>query len=357
MTGLHDICDASVDVTRRPAGAIPKVGVAVIGLGVGEQHARTYLRTGRCDLRWLYDLNPTRAKDLTVSLGAGQVAGSLAEILADPHVAVVSIASYDADHFQQVLAALQAGKHVFVEKPLCRTREEVQQVYAAWQQSGGPRRALVSNLVLRAAPLYRKLRQVLAEGQLGQIYAVDGEYLYGRLPKITEGWRSREAGYSVMAGGGVHLIDLILWLTGARPVRLQAVGNRICTQGTAFHYHDFVTATATLSTGAIARFTANFGCVHRHQHVLRIYGTAGTFLYDDAGARLHNRRNPAIPPTYWPEAPLPAAKGDLIPDVIEGIEQGRDWTADVQTCLDVITVCAACDEALLNQTQVVPVYP
>ncbi len=70
--------------------------------------------------------------------------------------------------------------------------------------------------------------------------------------------------------------------------------------------------------------TANFGCVHRHKHVLRIYGTAGTFLYDDAGARLHNRRNPAILPTYWPEAPLPAAKGDLIPDVIEGIEQGRD---------------------------------
>ena len=45
------------------------------------------------------------------------------------------------------------------------------------------------------------------------------DYLYGRLQKITDDWRSRVADYSVMLGGGVHMVDLMLWLTGQRPTR------------------------------------------------------------------------------------------------------------------------------------------
>ncbi|GAB6126585.1 Gfo/Idh/MocA family protein [Humidesulfovibrio idahonensis] len=329
-----------------------KLGVAVVGLGVGEQHARAYLREGGCRLLWLHDLDRAKAETLAATLGAGRVAPSFEAILADPEVDTISLATYDADHAGQVAAALAAGKHVFVEKPVCRTMDEVRRVRQAWLEAGGPDRALSSNLVLRAAPLYRRLRAALDEGALGRIYALDGEYLYGRLHKITQGWRSVERDYSVMAGGGVHLIDMALWLTGLRPVRISAVGNAICTEGTAFRHQDFVTATAELTGGAIARFTANFGCVHRHQHVLRIYGTKGTFIYDDAGARLHASRDPAEPPQLWTEAPLPAGKGDLIADFVRGIREGRDWAREVQTMLDVVAVCAASDEALRDRRTV-----
>ncbi len=335
----------------------PALGVAVVGLGVGEQHARAYLRDGQCRLLWLHDLDQNRAASLAASLGSGRPAVSFEAVLADPEVDVVSIASYDADHCAQVLAALRAGKHVFVEKPACRTLDEARLIRQAWHESGPPPRALASNLVLRAAPLYRRLRAAVATGRLGRIYALDGEYLYGRLHKITEGWRGREADYSAMAGGGVHLIDLAFWITGSRPVSIMAAGNRISTEGTAFRHEDFVTTVAEMADGATARFTANFGCVHRHQHVLRLYGTQGTFLYDDAGARLHTSREPGIGPEIWGDSALPDTKGDLIPDFLSGIREGRDWAREVHGILDVISVCAASDEALKQQCKVQVEYP
>src|SRR6185503_7475057 len=102
--------------------------------------------------------------------------------------------------------------------------------------------------------------------------------------------------YSVMAGGGVHLVDLMLWLTGQQPTTVSAVGNRIATANSRFAYDDFVTATYAFPSGLVGRITANFGCVHRHQHVVRVFGTKGTFIHDDAGARLHWTRDEARPP-------------------------------------------------------------
>ena len=90
---------------------------AVIGLGVGESHARAYLLDANSRLKWLVDKDHCKAESLAAELGAK--AGEEAAVLLDPEVNVLSIASYDDMHAQQVVTALRAGKHVFVEKPLC----------------------------------------------------------------------------------------------------------------------------------------------------------------------------------------------------------------------------------------------
>jgi predicted dehydrogenase len=321
------------------------LGVAVVGLGVGEQHARAFAAHPSCSVRWLYDLSAVQAQALSATLPGSSVARSFEEILEHPDVDVVSIASYDDDHFSQVVRALRAGKHVFVEKPLCRTMAELLEVKASWLAGGG-RLKLRSNLVLRAAPLYLGLRARIAEGHFGTLYAFDGDYLYGRLHKITEGWRRDVLDYSVIEGGGIHLIDLLLWLTGERPVSVSAVGNRICTEGTGFRYDDFAAATLEFDSGLIGRITANFGCVHRHQHVLRVFGTSATFLYDDAGPRLHRSRDPDRGPEHVPEDPLPAHKGDLIPDFVRAVLENADDHVETTSVFDGICVCVATDDAL-----------
>jgi predicted dehydrogenase len=326
------------------------IGVAVVGLGVGEQHARAYARLPECRLRWLLDLDVSRAQKLAVAIGQGESARSYEQVLADPDVGIVSIASYDDAHFEQVRLALNAGKHVFVEKPLCRTLDEARILKAAWSKHSGSVK-LTSNLVLRAAPLYRWLKQKLEAGELGELFAIDGEYLYVRIQKITEGWRRGVRDYSVMLGGGVHLVDLILWLTGQRPSHITAAGNRISTMGTAFQYDDFVAATFEFPSGLIGRVTANFGCVHRHQHVLRLYGTEATFLYDDTGARLHISREPKSRPEPVAFAPEPATKGDLIPAFVSAVVNDEPLP-ETQTMFDVICVCAACDEAVKRRIKV-----
>jgi predicted dehydrogenase len=318
------------------------IGAAVIGLGVGEQHARAYAADARSELRWVHDLDDGRARRVAEELGA-RVAHGLSEILSDPETTAVSIASFDDAHFAQALAALGAGKHVFVEKPLCRTIDEVRELERAWEGAGRP--APASNLVLRVAPLFAWLRGELASGALGTPYAFDGDYLYGRLHKITEGWRKDVDDYSVMLGGGVHLVDLMLWLTGQRPVRVAAVGNRISTGGTAFRYDDFVAATFEFESGLVGRVTANFGSVCAHRHVVRVFGTDATFVSDDAGARLHETRDPAEATRRLDLSSLAATKGDLIPAFLAAVEAGGDDAA-VRHELDLVRVCAGADRAL-----------
>jgi hypothetical protein len=106
----------------------------------------------------------------------------------------------------------------------------------------------------------------------------------------------------------------------------------------------------------IARITANFGCVHRHQHVMRIFGTRQTFVLDDAGPRLFASRDPAVPAKTLDLPPLPEGKGVLIPDFVDGITNGlssngsrdesHDALAGQRAVFDGILVVAACDRAL-----------
>jgi predicted dehydrogenase len=319
------------------------LGCAVIGLGIGEQHARTYAALGGARLTWLCDLDFERAARLARELGRGEPVRDARRVLEDASTSVVSIASFDDAHFAQLTAALAAGKNVFVEKPLCRSMDELREVKRVW--AGARRPHLRSNLVLRAAPLYRWLREKIGAGEFGRIYAFDGDYLYGRLHKITEGWRKDVADYSVMQGGGIHMADLMLWLTGEKPLSVSAAGNRISTEGTAFRYDDFVSAVYGFPSGLIGRITANFGCVHRHRHVVRVFGTEATFLYDDQGPRLYRTREAGHPPEWLGQSALPGAKGDLIPPFVEAIQHGEDAAGPAQTEFDLASVCFAADKA------------
>lgn len=320
-----------------------RLGVAVIGLGVGEQHARAFAADPRTEIRWLVDLDETAASTVQGRIGHGAVSQHIADALGDPDVDIISIATFDHMHAAEVQQCFDAGKHVFVEKPLCRTTGELSQIIAAWKAAGQPH--LMSNLVLRDADLYRWLRNEISTGTFGRVYAIDGDYLYGRLHKITEGWRKDVPDYSVMEGGGIHMIDLLLMLSGERPTAVTCTGNRIATEGTAFGYDDFMAASYTFPSGLIGRITANFGCVHPHHHVLRVFGTDATFIYDDAGARLHLTRDEDQTAQPVDIAPLPASKGALIPAFIDAVYSGANAAPAARREFDLIRAMAAADKA------------
>lgn len=285
------------------------IPAAVLGLGVGEQHARAWNRCRGAVLYGVCDLNPIRARRVARRLKTRNFR-DWPEILGNSRIEAVSIATFDGQHAGQVMKALAAGKHVFVEKPLCRTAEELKKIRQIWVRK---KTALMGNLVLRAAPLYWYLDRMIRSGKLGKIYAIDGDYLYGRIHKITGGWRSRDKTYSAMAGGGVHLLDLMLGFAREKPGWVTAVGNRISTRGSRFRLQDFVSAVFEFPSGLIGRITANFGCMHKHHHCLRIFGTRGTVVVDDAGARWHRSRQPASVPVFLRLKRLPTSKGVLIP--------------------------------------------
>jgi predicted dehydrogenase len=327
-----------------------KIIVGVVGLGVGEQHAHMYAGLESCQVKWLYDLNSKQSKDVATRVGQGKIAASLDQILSDPGITAVSLATFDHMHFEEVIAAFDAGKHVFVEKPLCRTLDELSSIVQSW--NGNNRPHLQSNLVLREAPVYKHLKEIIDTSELGTIYAIDGDYLYGRLDKITEGWRENVPDYSVMEGGGIHMIDLMVWLAGQRPEAVSTVGNNISTRGTAFSYNDFMASTFEFPSGLIGRITANFGSVHRHHHVLRVFGTKGTFIYDDMGPRIHRSRDEDTSAELLTIDTLPHHKGALIPGFIDSILCKQDPSPAAYREFDLISICGAADKALANKKTV-----
>ena len=325
------------------SSARKQLNAAVVGLGIGEQHVIAFNNHPRTNLHSVFDFDTAKSQLIADRYRCAR-ADSFQSIVANPEIDVVAIATFDDAHFMEVVQCLNARKHVFVEKPICRTVDELRQIKHAWNRHDG-RIKLHSNLILRAAPVYAKIRSMIASGEFGEVYSFDGDYLYGRIHKLTEGWRKDVEDYSVMEGGGIHLLDLMLWLTGQRPTSVVAAGNRACTAGTAFRYNDFVSAMFEFDSGMIGRISANFGCVHRHHHVMRIFGTNRTFIYDDAGPRLHTTRDPDESAERMGLSPLPAHKGDLIPGFIDAITDQSDDRMITQSFFDAVSICAAADKS------------
>ncbi|QCO19887.1 gfo/Idh/MocA family oxidoreductase (plasmid) [Azospirillum brasilense] len=152
-------------LARAPGGFVTFLKAAVIGLGVGEQHIEGFERHSACRVTVLCDIDHDRLAAVGARHPGRSLVSDPGQVLCDPNIDVVSIASYDDAHFQQVVTALEHGKHVFVEKPLCQTDVELDGIYRALLRHRGLR--LSSNLPLRRVPRFLDLRARILSGAMG----------------------------------------------------------------------------------------------------------------------------------------------------------------------------------------------
>jgi predicted dehydrogenase/threonine dehydrogenase-like Zn-dependent dehydrogenase len=139
------------------------------------------------------------------------------EILSDPRINTVAILTRHNLHARQVIAALEAGKHVFVEKPLCMTEEELQQIISVYQKDGGHPPALMVGFNRRFAPFVVELKQRLdrVKEPLMLNYRVNA----GFIPLDHWTQDAAESGGRLI-GEGCHFIDLLTHLTRSRARRV-----------------------------------------------------------------------------------------------------------------------------------------
>ena len=133
--------------------------VGIIGLGVGEQHIAGYEAHPAARVTALCDMDAARLGEVAERHPGRRLFTDAAELIADPELDVVSIASYDSSHFEQAASALRAGRHVFVEKPLCLSSAEGRELLAEVQAAGIT--AMVGYMK-RHDPAYQALAQALA---------------------------------------------------------------------------------------------------------------------------------------------------------------------------------------------------
>lgn len=315
----------------------------IIGLGVGEQHIAGFERDHRCQVIALCDLSPERLGEVSERNPGRRLASDADDILDDPDIDVVSVASYDDIHYAQVIKAIARGKHIFVEKPLCQTQEQLDDIRA--RLASRPDLRLSSNLILRMSPRFRRVRGMIRAGELGRPYYLEGSYNYGRIHKILDGWRGRLPYYSVTQGGGIHVIDLLSWLANDQIVEVAAFGTRLATADAGTDFDDTVVAILRFAGGAVGRVTTNFACVHPHFHELSVYGTKATFQNGLAGASLFRSCDAQTAPTPIDEAYLASHKGDLIHNFVKVILDGVEPEVSADNVIRTMEVCLAVDRA------------
>lgn len=320
------------------------IKAGIIGLGVGEQHIHGYRKHPDCEVVALCDIDEAKLDECRRRYPDLRTVTDANVILTDPTIDVVSIASYDNHHYEQVASAIGHGKHVFVEKPLCLFEEEAGKLREAL--AGRPDLKLSSNLILRRSPRFRAVRDLVKQGRLGELYYLESDYNYGRLHKLTEGWRGALESYSVVHGGGVHVVDLLLWLTGERVVEVTSYGNRVASRGSQFQNDDFVVSLLKFESGKIGKVSANFGCVVPHFHTLHIYGTKGTFINDVTCGRLIESREPDHQYSEITAEYPGTGKGDLLYGFIDSIVHGTRAEVSADDVFDTMSVCFAIEESL-----------
>ena len=318
----------------------------VIGLGVGERHAAGYRRIPDVALRAVCDIDPSKLANVGDRLGVAERYRDFRRVTEHPDIDVVSICSYDDAHVEQAISALRHGKHVMIEKPVALNRPDAERLLRAQQDSG---KFITSNLILRQSPRFRSVKSLMDAGELGDVFCIEGDYLHDILWKITEGWRGRMPFYCTIYGGGIHLIDLMRWMMNEEIGEVSCMGSDVSTRGSCYRYDDTFVALLRFSGGALGKCLTTLGPRRTKFHSLNVYGTKKTFVNDMPDAKLFSGDRPADEEVLSNEDErwrYPGMeKGDLIPDFIAAIREGREPEVGARDVFRVMDVCFAAREA------------
>ncbi|OCT12232.1 oxidoreductase [Paenibacillus pectinilyticus] len=216
-----------------------KVRIGVIGAGsISEMHLKSYHTNPDAELYAICDLNEERAKAKAEKYGITRIYTDYKELLADENIDAVSICTWNNSHAPISIAALEAGKNVLTEKPLCKTVKEALAVEEAVRHSG---KTLQVGFVRRYASNTRIIKSFLDHNELGEIYYAKASCI--RRLGNPGGWFSdvERSGGGPLIDVGVHVIDLCWYLMGRPKVKsisgntYNKLGNRANVKNLAFY--------------------------------------------------------------------------------------------------------------------------
>jgi predicted dehydrogenase len=188
--------------------------IGVVGLGYwGPNLARNFDRLPGAELRWICDQSQEARERWSASFPDARASGDLDELLEDPELDAVVVATHVPSHAALAVRALSAGKHCFVEKPLAQSVVEAEQVLAAARDAG---RVLMVGHLLEYHPGVEKLKEIADSGELGDIH-----YLYSNRLNLGVLRDNENALWSL----GAHDVSVLLHLAGGEePSECQAFG-------------------------------------------------------------------------------------------------------------------------------------
>ena len=209
--------------TARTSGrAVSSVAIGFIGAG---SHAQSHLLPnlpgeGAISRKGVMDASPTCARSVAERFGFAFCTAREEDIITNPEINTVFIATRHDSHAQYVIKALKAGKNVFVEKPLCIREDEFEEIRKAWAEActgDGRQPLLMEGFNRRFSPLTGLIREKLALPPLSMIYRVNAGFI------STDSWvQDREIGGGRIIGEVCHFVDYLTFINGSLPVSVYA---------------------------------------------------------------------------------------------------------------------------------------
>ena len=220
--------------------------------------------------------------------GLGKAYRSYDEMLSDKDIDIIDICTPNIYHYEQLLKAIESGKHIYCEKPLCVTAREAEEISRLAEEKG-----LICAIVFNTRfmlPVIR-IKELISEGRIGDILSFNGRFLHSSAtePGKKAGWKQDKSicGGGVLFDLGSHTIDLIRYLCGefesvsglsqiAYPVRQGMDGENWQTNAEEAFY-----MTAKLKNGACG--TISVGKIMpgtNDDHTFEIFGTKGAVRFN-----------------------------------------------------------------------------
>jgi len=189
-----------------------RVKIAIIGLGwFGEIHCDAISGIPNLEIAALCTRNESRLAELSKKYGVKDTYTDYRDVLARDDIDAVSIVTMWDQHTDPTVAALAAGKHVFLEKPMASTVEDCRKIVAAAAKAKG---ILQVGHICRFNPRYAAAKREIDAGKIGRIVALTSRR------NIPAAWTPEILNkIGPIIGDAIHDTDLMLWFTGARVVR------------------------------------------------------------------------------------------------------------------------------------------
>jgi predicted dehydrogenase len=241
------------------------IRVGVAGLGYwGPNLARNLAAIPGCELRWLCDGSEEARTRAAGMFPAARVTAEVEELLADPELDAVALATPVPTHAELAVRVVEAGKHCFVEKPLATTAVDAERAVEAAERAG---RVLMVGHLLEYHPAVDRLKALLDGGELGELY-----YVYGNRLNLGKLRADENALWSL----GAHDVSVILHLIGEEPEECVAHGRSYVRDGV----EDVVFCYLRFPSGIVAHLHLSWLDPHKERR-LTVVGARRMATFDD----------------------------------------------------------------------------
>ena len=201
-----------------------KYNIALIGAGfMAKAHSMAYSSMPICFWpapgipvkKTVVDITEVKAAEAAKRFGFEKSSADWRAVVNDPEINIVDIATPNDSHLEIAVAAAEAGKHIFCEKPIARNVEEAEKMYSAVKKAG------VKNMLAfnyRRTPAVLLAKEIIEKNEIGKILNFRGTYLqdWSASPDSPLSWRFQKgiAGSGALGDIGTHVIDLARFLVG-----------------------------------------------------------------------------------------------------------------------------------------------